>query len=227
MKKTAGRELTIGKCGYNIVAKGGSMKTNEMKVDRGQLIADNVKAAYSLCWKFARNQNDFDRLRDVAMDALIESAKSYDPNMDNKFITYAFGVIKGKLLNSISAVRNKELKNISLDMQIETEDGSVSLIDSIDSKEPTPYKIASDNELQSRVRKLLGNSNLNDKQKVAIEEYYGLNGEKKTLEEIADLLGCDIKNDAQKRCWTSAILQRGFEKLVRKNEAKELFESLK
>lgn len=159
-----------------------------------QLILENIKLIYlvikqmHLKWD---TDDEFQSFYDSGLDGLINAAKRYNPEKDNKFSTFACICIKSMIsknlyLKTMLKRYNPCGKDISLNYIInEDTEHSTEFIDFIaDSK----INIEEEIEKKLEIERLLhAVDNLkNEKDKMAIKMYYGLDGFKEhTLEQVA------------------------------------------
>lgn len=170
------------------------VSSNSELKNEEQLILDNTKLIYlvikqmNLRWN---TEDEFQNFYDSGLDGLINAAKRYNPEKDNKFSTFACVCIKSTIARCLyNKTRKKNFnengKDISLNYIInEDDEHSTEFIDFI-----ADSKINIEEEIEKKLeteRLLNAVDNLkNEKDKIAIKMYYGLDGFKEqTLEQVA------------------------------------------
>lgn len=122
---------------------------------------------------------------------LMKAIKKFDPNRDNKFITYAVWWVRESIKQFIK--ENTTTYTVDCSIYEDDEDAPTNFI-SDETKSEEDHK-------KEVISKLL--SKLTEREKEIIEKYYGLNGkEEKNLEEIGKELGL-TKERIRKIKWSA------------------------
>lgn len=122
---------------------------------------------------------------------LMKAIKKFDPNRDNKFITYAVWWVRESIKQFIK--ENTTTYTVDCSIYEDDEDTPTNFI-SDESKSEEDHK-------KEVISQLL--SKLTEREKEIIEKYYGLNGkEEKNLEEIGKELGL-TKERIRKIKWSA------------------------
>ncbi len=129
-------------------------------------------------------------LQQIGAMALMKSIDKFDPDHGSKFMSWAWTYIDGYIKRG---QWKKDNLHSSIDIPISSKDGgagdSSSYLDLISKKttDDTPFKAVEDNDNYKQLAKAIGK--LKPKMKKIVGLYFGLNGDKMTLQEIGDELG--------------------------------------
>ena len=146
-----------------------------------RLFNDNINLAYYVARKInIPNMLDEDKFQ-ISMLALWKACKTYDPNRNLKFSTYASACIKNELLMTR---RKKSVDTISLDIPLKTEEDDLYLKDAIASDVDVTSSVQDDIMLVE-INKLK-EKHLSRMEQQVIDLYY-MQG--KTQVEISEILG--------------------------------------
>lgn len=138
------------------------------------------------------------------IEGLSEAVDRFDPDYGTKFETYAIQRIKGKIIDELRKIQSK-LKingeeanvshypqNISMNNQIEDEDGGYQLAEIIADEQITQLDEVEGNEMKELLIKAL--KQLNEKERLIISLYYY---ENLNYQEIAELMKITVSRVSQ------------------------------
>ena len=146
-----------------------------------RLFNDNINLAYYVARKInIPNMSDDDKFQ-ISLLALWKACKTYDPNRNLKFSTYASVCIKNELLMT---KRKRSVDTISLDTPLKTEEEDLYLKDAIASNVDVVSSVQDDIMLVE-INKLK-EKHLSRMEQQVIDLYY-MQG--KTQVEISEILG--------------------------------------
>ncbi len=166
--------------------------------ERNNLIINNLGLIYLVIKKMKLSWNtddEFQNYYDYGLDGLIKASKNYDTNQDTKFSSFACVCIKNNI------ARHLYLKTMPKRFNPNGTDISLNYIVNEDYKNKTEYgdfiadpnvNIEKEIEKKLEIEKLINaiNNLKNEKDKISIKMYYGIEGFREhTLEEVANKLG--------------------------------------
>lgn len=138
------------------------------------------------------------------IEGLSEAVDRFDPNYGTKFETYAIQRIKGKIIDELRKIQSK-LKvnedekrithypqNISMNNQIEDEDGGYQLSEVIPDEQTTQLDEVEENEIKELLVKALKQLNERDRLIISLYYYENLN-----YQEIAELMKITVSRVSQ------------------------------
>ncbi len=138
------------------------------------------------------------------IEGLSEAVDRFDPNYGTKFETYAIQRIKGKIIDELRKIQSKlksneeEKKsshypqNISINNQIEDEDGGYQLSEVIADEQTTQLDEVEENEMKELLVKALKQLNERDRLIISLYYYENLN-----YQEIAELMKITVSRVSQ------------------------------
>lgn len=149
------------------------------------LLILNDKLNYHIARKYLNSGEDVEDLAGIARIGMIKAIKSFDPNKEVKFASYATRCMTNEILTSFRKEK-KHKSNISIEQPLfyDGEGNEMKLEDLVDSGAPDALDLYIEREEISRIRQSVGQ--LKGRDRVIIEEMY-YNG--KTQKEVAQLLG--------------------------------------
>lgn len=155
--------------------------------EQEKLFNENISLSYYAANRFKQNAFEHDDIVQMAMIGLWKACKTYKPEKNCKFTTYALRVIKNELLQAMRSVRVRDYtKDYSLDQMYE--DTGISLAETIaddfDLQDEVEKK-----EIASKIISLF--SILKENERKCVELYY-LKGYKQI--EIAEMLNLTQAN---------------------------------
>ena len=145
----------------------------------------NDRLNYHIAKKFLNSGEDIEDLASISRIGMINAIKSFDPNKEIKFATYATRCMTNEILMSFRREK-KHKNNVSLEQPLfyDGEGNELKLEDLVESGAPDAIDLYIEREEISRVRQSV--EQLEGRDKVIIEEMY-FKG--KTQKEVAQLLG--------------------------------------
>lgn len=138
------------------------------------------------------------------IEGLSEAVDRFDPDYGTKFETYAIQRIKGKIIDELRKIQSKlklneeENKashypqNVSINKQIEDEDGGYQLSEVIADEQNTQLDEVENNEMKELLVKAL--KQLNERDRLIISLYYY---ENLSYQEIAELMKITVSRVSQ------------------------------
>lgn len=166
------------------------MRTEEeMILDNRPLIYKMIKALHI---KY-RNEDEFQEYYDAGLDGLIKGVRSYDETK-GKISTWCIPCIKNEMLHLMTTKNYKKNKNeFGLDLSLYSIIPGSDDLEIIDTIEDSRIDIENDLEKKLESERLLAavNQLKNEKDKLVVKMYYGLEGyEPRTFRDIAEKFGC-------------------------------------
>ena len=164
--------------------------------DQEKLFSDNIKLCHYIVNRLKQNAFDHDDMVQIAMIGLWKACKTYNPDKNCKFTSYAYRVIKHELLQSLRSVRCRDYtKDASLDQLYE--DTTISYMDTI-ADDTNVEDIIEIKDTFSRVKDLF--KILTGKERVCIELYYLKGYKQKTIAEMYNVSQSEISRTIIKAC---------------------------
>jgi len=224
--------------------KSGNLSEKEKEKIHTEILEGNLRFVITVAKQYQNQGLDFPDLVAEANYGLLKAIKNFDWTKDLRFISYAVWWVKQSILQSLndnsrtirlpvnvvqdlykakkeSEISGKELDDkfsllpsmTDLDMQINEEgDTLIDIIKNEDSLSPD-HSFDNKDTLKERLMGIL--SKLDEREKMIIEDYYGISGQPRTLEDIGDDLNLTKERVRQ-------IKEKSLRKL--RNESSILFE---
>lgn len=138
------------------------------------------------------------------IEGLSEAVDRFDPDYGTKFETYAIQRIKGKIIDELRKIQSKlkigekEInasyypQNVSINNQIEDEDGGYQLSEVIPEEQSTQLDEVENNEMKELLVKALKQLNERDRLIISLYYYENLN-----YQEIAELMKITVSRVSQ------------------------------
>lgn len=163
-----------------------------------QMILDNISLIY-MCIKnlhlYYQTEDEFQAYYDAGLDGLIKGTRKYDESKDIKSSTFLYACIKNEILHLVTTKnyqknKNKFGKDISLNFTINDDSNKLTEFGDLIPDLETNIELEIEKKLESE-RLLDAVNNLkNEKDKLVIKMYYGLDGyEPGTYESVGKCLG--------------------------------------
>jgi RNA polymerase primary sigma factor len=171
-------------------AKNGDIKA------QNEILTANLRFVFNIASRYKGNGTAISDLISEGNLGLIKAIQKFDPDKDVKFISYAVWWVRNSMQEFIKkrqACLNIEKEEDSLNSPVDTyylkdsEDDYIIKKETVLSNEEDEERNELHKNQKKIVDKLLGN--LSEREKFIIEQYYGINGEEKNLEEIGNMLG--------------------------------------
>ena len=144
-----------------------------------QLINEHQKRIFSIAYRVAGNPDD---AADMAQEVLVKIFKNINKfKGDSKFSTWIYRVATNTCLDELK--RLKRHKAYSLDQELETEDGAVSV--DVEDTAPTPEQSAERKAIRSAVNSAIAKLGEEHKKVIILRDIQGF-----SYEEIAKMLNC-------------------------------------
>ncbi len=156
---------------------------------RDTLVKHNLRLIVYIAKKYT-NYPDKDELISVGTIGLIKAVNTYKGDKSTTLATYASRCIENEILMAMRSYKKRQ-NDLSLYDEIGTDnDGNqLKIIDMLSIDEETMYKKTENDVTRQGLLKLI-NKHLNTREKQLIDLRYGLtDGEGKTQQETADILG--------------------------------------
>ena len=171
-------------------AKNGDIKA------QNEILTANLRFVFNIASRYKGNGTAISDLISEGNLGLIKAIQKFDPDKDVKFISYAVWWVRNSMQEFIKkrqACLNIEKEEDSLNSPVDTyylkdsEDDYIIKKETVLSNEEDEERNELHKNQKKIVDKLLGN--LSERERFIIEQYYGINGEEKNLEEIGNMLG--------------------------------------
>lgn len=171
-------------------AKNGDIKA------QNEILTANLRFVFNVASRYKGNGAAISDLISEGNLGLIKAIQKFDPDKDVKFISYAVWWVRNSMQEFIKkrqACLNIEKEEDSLNMPVDTyylkdsEDDYITKKETVFSNEEDEKRKELHNNQKKIVDKLL--ANLSERERFIIEQYYGINGKEKNLEEIGNILG--------------------------------------
>ena len=171
-------------------AKNGDIKA------QNEILTANLRFVFNVASRYKGNGAAISDLISEGNLGLIKAIQKFDPDKDVKFISYAVWWVRNSMQEFIKkrqACLNIEKEEDSLNMPVDTyylkdsEDDYITKKETVFSNEEDEKSKELHNNQKKIVDKLL--ANLSERERFIIEQYYGINGKEKNLEEIGNILG--------------------------------------
>jgi len=163
---------------------------------QNEILTANLRFVFNIASRYKGNGTAISDLISEGNLGLIKAIQKFDPDKDVKFISYAVWWVRNSMQEFIKkrqACLNIEKEEDSLNSPVDTyylkdsEDDYIIKKETVLSNEEDEERNELHKNQKKIVDKLLGN--LSEREKFIIEQYYGINGEEKNLEEIGNMLG--------------------------------------
>jgi len=200
-------------------AKNGDIKA------QNEILTSNLRFVFNIASRYKGNGAAISDLISEGNLGLIKAIQKFDPEKDVKFISYAVWWVRNSMQEFIKKRQmtlSIEKEEDSLDkpakesvFQKDIEDDFVTKKETMLSDEEDEEKRELHKNQKKIVDKLL--SNLSGREKFIVEQYYGINGKEKNLEEIGNELGItkervrQIKSSSLAKLRTDILLMEGAE----------------
>ena len=171
-------------------AKNGDIKA------QNEILTANLRFVFNIASRYKGNGTAISDLISEGNLGLIKAIQKFDPDKDVKFISYAVWWVRNSMQEFIKkrqACLNIEKEEDSLNSPVDmyylkdSEDDYIIKKETVLSNEEDEERNELHKNQKKIVDKLLGN--LSERERFIIEQYYGINGEEKNLEEIGNMLG--------------------------------------
>lgn len=163
---------------------------------QNEILTANLRFVFNVAGRYKGNGAPLSDLISEGNLGLIKAIQKFDPDKDVKFISYAVWWIRNSMQEFIKkrqATLNFEKEEDSLNTVIpenkfvDAEDDYIVKRDVILSNEEDEENMERQRSQRKIVEKLL--SKLSERERFIVEQYYGINGDEKNLEEIGIVLG--------------------------------------
>jgi len=224
--------------------KSGNLTERQKEDIHTEILEGNLRFVITVAKQYQNQGLDFPDLIAEGNYGLLKAIKNFDWTKDLRFISYAVWWVKQSILQSLndnsrtirlpvnvvqdlhkakkeSETSGKELDDkysllpsiIDLDMQINEEgDTLIDIVKNEDSLAPD-HSFDNKDVLKQRLMEIL--NNLDERERVIIEDYYGITGQPRTLEDIGEDFNLTKERVRQ-------IKSKSLRKL--RNDCKDLFE---
>ena len=199
-----------------IKAKNGDLKA------QNEILEANLRFVFNIASRYKGNGAAISDLISEGNMGLVKAIQKYDIDKNVKFISYAVWWIR----SSMQEFLKKRQSALNIEKDEESLNSLVVSNGIKDEEDEDVYKkeiILSDEEeeerkeLQKRQRKIVDKllSKLSEREKFIVEEYYGINGKEKNLEELGNILKItkervrQIKNAAFSKLRSDILLMEG------------------
>ena len=190
---------------------------------QNEILTANLRFVFNIASRYKGKGAVISDLISEGNMGLVKAIQKFNPERDVKFISYAVWWIRNSIQEFIKKRQmclniekeedtlNKPVSNNSFTYDVEDE--YVIKKETVLSNEEDEEKRELHRNQRKIVNKLL--SDLNEREKFIIEEYYGLNGKEKNLEEIGNILGLtkerirQIKFESLKKLRSNILLMEG------------------
>ena len=171
-------------------------KNNDLKA-RNKILTSNLKFVFDVAKTYKGCGVSIDDLIAEGNVGLTKAISKFNPDYDVKFISYGVFWIRQSMQSLIKQQQKRKAMEISSDDELikpitngkkifDEEDEKLQIIDVMSSNEEEEEKKEKEKNQRELISKLL--TILDDREKIIISEYFGLNGKTKTLEEIGSIL---------------------------------------
>jgi RNA polymerase sigma-B factor len=167
------------------------LTANPYEEPRNRLVEENLGLVRAAVRSLSpRSQDLADELFQVGSLALVESAARFDPSRGNRFSSFAYPWIRGRMLSFLrSKRRGFPAEIVSLESQLTDAEGDAQNLHDItpDTKAENPETAAFQRIEAERVRQCLGV--LTERQRKVVRMRFGIDCEPRSVAEIAAVLG--------------------------------------
>ena len=196
---------------------------------QNKILTSNLRFVFNVASRYKGNGAAISDLISEGNLGLIKAIQKFDPNKNVKFISYAVWWIRNAIQEFIKKRQtclNLEKEEDSLNVSAtktgfnyDCEDEYVSKKETVLSDEEDEEKRELHKNQKIVVEKIL--SNLNERERFIVEQYYGIDCEEKNLEEIGNDLGItkervrQIKEQSLKKLRSEILLIEGADFIFR------------
>lgn len=199
-----------------IKAKAGDLKA------QNEILESNLRFVFNIASRYKGNGAPISDLISEGNLGLVKAIQKFDIDKNVKFISYAVWWVRSSMQEFIK----RRQCSLNIEKDEDSLNGLVSSNGIKDEEDEDVYKmevVLSDEEdeekreLQKNQRKIVDKllSKLSERERYIVEEYYGINGKEKNLEEIGKVLGLtkerirQIKNHAFSKLRSDILLMEG------------------
>lgn len=163
-----------------------------------QLILDNIPLIYK-CIKdlhlYYKTEDEFQAYYDAGLDGLMKGARKYDGSKDIKPSSFLYPCIKNEILHlltikNLKKNKNEHGRNISLNITINDDSNKLTEFGDLIPDLETNIELEIEKKLEAERLLAAVNQLKNEKDKLVVKMYYGLDGyEPGTYESVSKYLG--------------------------------------
>lgn len=173
---------------------------------QNEIITANLRFVFNIASRYKGNGAAISDLISEGNLGLVKAIEKFDPDRDVKFISYAVWWVRNAMQEFIkkrqvmlSIEKDEDTLNtpvLNNSLGYDCEDEYVTKAETVLSNEEDEEK----RELNKNQRKIVNEllSSLTDRERFIVEQYYGINGKEKNLEEIGNILG--ITKERVRQC---------------------------
>jgi len=190
---------------------------------QNEILTANLRFVFNIASRYKGKGAVISDLISEGNMGLVKAIQKFNPERDVKFISYAVWWIRNSIQEFIKKRQmclNIEKEEDTLNKPVSNNSFTYDVEDEYVIKKETVLSNEEDEEkreLHKNQRKIVNKllSDLNEREKFIIEEYYGLNGKEKNLEEIGNILGLtkerirQIKFESLKKLRSNILLMEG------------------
>jgi RNA polymerase primary sigma factor len=190
---------------------------------QNEILTANLRFVFNIASRYKGKGAVISDLISEGNMGLVKAIQKFNPERDVKFISYAVWWIRNSIQEFIKKRQmclNIEKEEDTLNKPVSNNSFTYDVEDEYVIKKETVLSNEEDEEkreLHKNQRKIVNKllSDLNEREKFIIEEYYGLNGKEKNLEEIGKILGLtkerirQIKFESLKKLRSNILLMEG------------------
>lgn len=198
--------------------KKGSLKA------KNKILEHNLRFVFEIAKRYSGRGVAMGDLISEGNMGLLKAIEKFDESRDVKFISYAVWWIRQSMLEAIK--KTKLINTVEIEPNSSNDEIISRKVSDDEDESVTYYDVGFSNEMDERKKEVIENQKqviselmetLNDREKIIIESFYGLNGKKEmTLTEISKMFGISIERARQ-------VKKQGMKKL--RSEALLLEES--
>ena len=190
---------------------------------QNEILTANLRFVFNIASRYKGKGTAISDLISEGNMGLVKAIQKFNPERDVKFISYAVWWIRNSIQEFIKKRQmylNIEKEEDTLNKPVSNNSFTYDVEDEYVIKKETVLSNEEDEEkreLHKNQRKIVNEllSDLSEREKFIIEEYYGLNGKEKNLEEIGNILGLtkerirQIKFESLKKLRSNILLMEG------------------
>ena len=190
---------------------------------QNEILTANLRFVFNIASRYKGKGAAISDLISEGNMGLVKAIQKFNPERDVKFISYAVWWIRNSIQEFIKKRQmylNIEKEEDTLNKPVSNNSFTYDVEDEYVIKKETVLSNEEDEEkreLHKNQRKIVNEllSDLSEREKFIIEEYYGLNGKEKNLEEIGNILGLtkerirQIKFESLKKLRSNILLMEG------------------